>query len=88
MIFADPVQAYLGHEHVEGLPAGGGESGGDALTDQLQRGGSDQTGVDQVMGGGLVTAAAAVQEQVGLGAQPQLALRLRRPRAELPGRVR
>jgi len=72
VIFADLVQASLGHEHVEGLPACGGESGGDALTDQLQRRGSDQTGVDQVMGGGLVTATAAVEEQVGLGAKPKL----------------
>ena len=48
------------------------EAGGGALADQAQRGCGDQAGTNQAVGSGLVTAAAAVQEQVGLGAEQQL----------------
>ena len=48
--------------------SGRGEDGGDAVSDQAQRGGVNETGADEVVGGALVAAAAAVEEQVGLGA--------------------
>jgi hypothetical protein len=49
-----------------------GEDGGDAVSDQAQVSGVDQAGAGEVVGGALVVAAAAVKEQVGLGAQLQL----------------
>ena len=53
---------------VECVVSGGGEGGGDALADRAECGGGEVARVDEVVGGGLVGAAAAVEEQVGLGA--------------------
>jgi len=71
------MRSYSDSGDAEGLPAGWGEGGGDALADELERRGGDQSRANQAVGGGLVAAAAAVEEQVRLGAQAELGSALR-----------